>query len=104
MHEEFAKSKGKFCDSKRSIQNRNMVVKGGVIPCMLSLIKYVQERKCALFYARPHISLSTNQAVDQHIQVRIFKLNSLLPSYFTSPWTVIPSWYPSCLWPAPPVL
>lgn len=76
---------GKFCQSKRSIQKGNVVVKGRAIPCMLSLIKYAAQRKCALFHARPHVSLSTNQAVGQHIQAGIFKLNCLLPRFFTSP-------------------
>lgn len=89
--EECAKSKGEFCKSKQFIQKGNVVVKGRVIPCMLSLIKYVAQRKCALFYARPLVSLSTNHAVDKHIQARIFRLNVLLLSFFTLPWTVIPS-------------
>lgn len=64
--EECAKSKGESCKSKQFIQKGNVVVKGRVIPCMLSLIKYVAQRKCALFYARPLVSLSTNHVVDKH--------------------------------------
>lgn len=85
--QECGKSKGEFWPTQKG----NVVVKGKVILCMLSLIKYVAQRKCGLSYTRPHVSSSTNQAADQHIQARIFRLKCLLPSLFTSPWTVIPS-------------
>lgn len=77
--EECAESKVDCCTSKGFILKGNMVVKGKVIPCMLSLIKYVAQRKCALFYSTqtpppptpglPAIAM----CISQHIQVKIQK-------------------------------
>lgn len=56
--EECAKWKAGCCASERVILKGNARVKGKAIPCMLSLIKYVAQRKCALSYslARPPLA------------------------------------------------
>lgn len=64
------------CTSKRVILKGNVRVKGKVIPCMLSLIKYVTERKCALFYSLARPPLTANQVMPKalHIQVKHLKM------------------------------
>lgn len=47
--EECARWKLGCCLSERAVLKRNTGVEGKVIPCMLRLIKYVAQRKCALF-------------------------------------------------------
>lgn len=75
--EDCAESKVDCCTSERFILKGNVVVKGKVIPCMLSLIKYVAQRKCALFYSSwtPPTPLAANHTVhiSWHIQVQILK-------------------------------
>lgn len=73
--EECAKWKVGCRTSKRVILKGNVEVKGKVIPCMLSLIKYVAQRKCALFYSLARPPLAANQVVhiSLHIQVKILK-------------------------------
>lgn len=50
--------RGDCCTRGGPIVRGNVVVRGKVIPCMLSLIKYVAKRKCALlcsgWTSRPH--------------------------------------------------
>lgn len=107
--EECAKWKVDCCTSKRVILKGNVGVKGKVIPCMLSLIKYVAQRKCALLYSLVRPPLATNQVVhvSMHIEVKnpkmcklaSLKSNSseggliyktiLLLSFFPWPW---PPW------------
>lgn len=75
--EECAESKVDCCTSKGFILKGNVVVKGKVIPCMLSLIKYVAQRKCALFYFMqtppPPRLPAIAMCISQHIQVKIQK-------------------------------
>lgn len=73
--EECAKWKVGCCTSKRVILKGNVGVKGKVIPCMLSLIKYVAQRKCALFNSLARPPLAANQVMHTalHIQVKILK-------------------------------
>lgn len=73
--EECAKWKAGCCESERVILKGNVGVKGKVIPCMLSLIKYVAQRKCALFYSLARPPLAANQVVhiSLHIQVNLPK-------------------------------
>lgn len=101
--EECAKWKAGCCTSKRVILKGNVEVKGKVIPCMLSLIKYVAQRKCALFYSLARPPLAANQVVhiSLHIQVKILK-RATRPHR-----KVIPHrdwWYTRhfCSWPWPP--
>lgn len=61
--EECAKWKDGCCTSKRVILRGNVGVKGKVIPCMLNLIKYVAQRKCALFYSLARPPLAANQVM-----------------------------------------
>lgn len=85
--EECAESKGGCCMSGGFVLKGNVVVKGKVIPCMLSLIKYVAQRKCALFcfvqtsppdcknkqhISRPVRVKSRKSATLSHINLNIF--------------------------------
>lgn len=64
---------------KGSILRGNAGVKGKVIPCILNLIKYVAQRKCALFYslARPPLADNQDDAHSLHVQERVLEMCSM---------------------------
>lgn len=73
--EECAKWKAGCRTSKRVILKGNVGVKGKVIPCMLSLIKYVAQRKCAPFYSLARPPLAASQVVHISLRTQVKSLN-----------------------------